>query len=124
MKRWVVHARATFSAVHALPAYEGRPEQPHRHTWGVGVRIGTATLNAEGYAVDFHAVREALDRVLAPLDESDLNGHPVIGDLPSAERLAELIAAAMAPACRELGGTLLQVSVWEGAENRVDLLLE
>lgn len=123
MRRWIVHAQSTFSAVHALPSYGGRAEKPHPHEWRVAVRVATESLNSEGYAVDFHALRAALDAVVAPLDGTDLNDHPLIGDLPSAERVTDLIAGIMAQACRELSGKLVRVTVWEGPENRVDLEL-
>jgi len=125
MSRWVVHARASFTARHALARYLGEPEQSHSHPWQVAVRVGTDRLNDEGYAVDFHAVHRALSGVVAPLDGSDLNAHPEIGvPTPSAERVAEVIAGWLAPVVRELGARLLSVSVWEGPENRVDLILD
>jgi 6-pyruvoyltetrahydropterin/6-carboxytetrahydropterin synthase len=125
MSRWVVHARASFTARHALTRYLGEPEESHSHLWQVAVRVGTDRLNDEGYAVDFHAVHQALATVVAPLDGSDLNAHPEIGaPTPSAERVAEVIAGWLAPVVQELGASLLSVSVWEGPENRVDLVLE
>ena len=124
MSRWVVHSRAVFEARHALTSYLGEPEESHGHDWQVAIRVGTAHLNDEGYAVDFHAVHEALRAAVEPLDGSDLNAHPEIGSpTPSAERVAEVVAGWLAPAMRDLGATLLMVSVWEGPENRVDLVL-
>lgn len=125
MSRWVIHARAGFSARHALASYLGEPEASHTHPWQVAVRVGADRLNDEGYAVDFHAVHDALHRLVAPLDGSDLNAHPEIGmPTPTAERLAEVVAGWLAPVVRELGAHLLSVSVWEGPENRVDLVLD
>jgi len=125
MTRWVVHARASFTARHALTSYLGEPEASHSHPWQVAVRVGTDRLNDEGYAVDFHAVHRALEGFTAPLEGSDLNAHPEIGvPTPTAERLAEVIAGWLAPVVRELGARLQSVSVWEGPENRVDLILD
>ena len=125
MSRWVVHARASFTAHHALTRYLGEPEASHAHPWQVAVRVGTDLLTGEGYAVDFHAVHHALASLVAPLDGSDLNAHPEIGvPTPTAERLAEVIAGWLTPVVGELGARLLSVSVWEGPENRVDLILE
>jgi 6-pyruvoyl-tetrahydropterin synthase len=124
VSRWVVHSRATFAARHALTSYLGEPEAPHSHQWQVAIRVGTDGLNAEGYAVDFHAVHDALRKAIAPLDGSDLNAHPEIGSpTPSAERLAEVVASWLAPVVQDLGTRLLMVSVWEGEANRVDLVL-
>jgi len=122
--RWVIHARAEFTATHALSAYRGRPEESHPHRWAVAIRVGTARLHAEGYALDFHAVREALLETVTPLDGTDLNAHPEIGTpSPTAERLALVLARRLEEPLARLGGTLLTVSVWEGPENRVDLEL-
>ena len=124
MSRWVVHSRSTFEACHALTSYHGDREEPHSHQWQIAIRVGTDALNAEGYAVDFHAAHEALARVVAPLDGTDLNDHPEIGSpTPSAERVAEVVAGWVAPAIEDLGARLLSVSVWEGPGNRVDLVL-
>lgn len=125
MRRWVIHSRTTFDARHALTSYGGRPEEPHDHTWEVAIRVGTERLNVEGYALDFHQVHGALDGVIAPLRNGDLNRHPEIGrPTPSAERVAEVLADQLGPRIAALGGELLTVSVWEGPGNRVDLELD
>lgn len=124
MSRWVVHAAFELDARHALLSYGSRPEESHEHRWRVAVAATTGSLNDEGYAIDFHALHELLERHLAPLDGSDLNLHPEIGcPTPSAERLAEVVAGWLASEVETLGGTLIRVSVWEGPENRVDLEL-
>lgn len=124
MSRWVVHAEAAFQAHHALTAYRGHPEPSHSHPWKVAVQVGVDRLNDEGYALDFHEVQSILDTAIAPLDGSDLNQHPEIGrPSPTAERLAEVLAQWLTPNYRKIGGTLLTVSVWEGPDNRVDLML-
>ena len=122
MSRWVVHSRTAFQAHHALTSYLGRPEPSHGHRWQVAVRVGTEALNDEGYAIDFEAVHRTLQVAVAPLDRTDLNQHPEIGQpSPSAERVAVVIAGWLQQPLADLGGTLLSISVWEGPENRVDL---
>jgi len=124
MSRWVIHSRAAFEAGHALTVYHGESEEHHAHEWQVAIRVGTDSLNAEGYAIDFHAVHGLLEAAVNPLRGTDLNQHPEIGrPTPSAERVAEVVAAWIAPPLEQLGGRLLSVSVWEGPENRVDLVL-
>ncbi len=125
MTRWVVHARAEFDAVHALVSYRGEPEGPHRHRWAVEIRVATHRLGPEGYALDFHELRRLLEDEVAPLDGADLNRHPEIGrPTPSAERVAQVLAARLAPRCAALGGRLISISIWEGPDNRVDLELD
>ena len=122
--RWIVHASSEFPATHALVSYLGDPEEPHRHLWKVAIAVATDGLNEEGYAVDFHAVQGVLNDLVAPLADSDLNAHPEVGDpTPSAERLAQVVAGWVVPKVADLNASLVRVSVWEGADNRVDLEL-
>ena len=125
MSRWVIHSEASFDARHALTSYRGERESTHRHSWKVGVRVGTETLNNEGLALDFHLVQSILQASVAPLDSSDLNEHPEIGaPSPTAERVAEVLAEKLSPEFDSIGGRLLSVSVWEGPGNRVDYVLD
>ena len=124
-RSWVVHSRAAFAARHSLTSYEGRPETPHGHHWEVAIRVGAATLNDEHYALDFHAIHALLEEATSALDGASLNDHPEIGSpSPTAERVAEFLADTLEFGCRNLGGRLLSISVWEGPDNRVDLLLD
>ena len=124
MRRWVVHARTELEARHALTSYNGLLEESHQHTWIIAVRVGTDHLSQEGIAIDFELLRTILCDKLQPLDHSNLNHHPEIGNpTPSAERFAEVVAGWVAPEIEELGATLLSVSIWEGPENRIDLNL-
>jgi 6-pyruvoyl-tetrahydropterin synthase len=125
MNRWIIHAQASFEARHALTLYRGKAESSHGHPWTVEVRVGAAELNEEGYALDFHQVQGLLANVVAPLDSSDLNDHPTISQpSPTAERVAEVLSQKLAPSYEKIGGRLLSVSIWEGPDNRVDLILD
>ena len=125
MSRWVIHAEASFKAHHALTSYQGERESSHGHAWKIAIQVGADELNEEGYALDFDQVRDLLATAIAPLDRSDLNIHPEIGQpSPTAERVAEVLAERLAPDYTKIGGQLLSVSVWEGPDNRVDLILD
>ena len=125
MSRWVIHAQASFDARHALTSYRGKRESSHGHPWRVAAQVGAEALNEEGYALDFHQVRDLLAAAIAPLDRSDLNNHPEIGQpSPTAERVAEFLSQKLAPEYEKIGGQLLSISVWEGPDNRVDLILD
>jgi 6-pyruvoyl-tetrahydropterin synthase len=124
VSRWVIHAEASFTARHALTSYRGAVEASHEHAWKVAVQVGTEALNEEGYALDFHQVKDLLASAVAPLEGTDLNQHIKIGATsPTAERVAEVLAGQLGSQFEATGGKLLSVSVWEGPENRVDLNL-
>ena len=125
MNRWIIHAEASFDARHALTRYRGKSESAHGHAWKIAVKVGSDSLNDEGYALDFHDVQAILGASVAPLDQTDLNEHPDIGSpSPTAERVAEVLAENLTPEYETIGGRLLSVSVWEGPGNRVDLILD
>jgi 6-pyruvoyltetrahydropterin/6-carboxytetrahydropterin synthase len=124
VSRWIIHAEASFDARHALTSYRGKREPVHGHQWKVVVRVGADAVNEEGYALDFHEVQSILDAMVEPLDGTELNQHSEIGNpSPTAERVAEVLAEKLGPEYLKIGGRLLSVSVWEGPENRVDLIL-
>jgi 6-pyruvoyl-tetrahydropterin synthase len=125
MSRWVIHAEASFEARHALTSYRGKRESSHGHPWKAAVQVGADALNEEGYALDFHQVQDILAAAVAPLHRSDLNEHPEIGESsPTAERIAEVFAGKLSAEYASIGGHLLSVSIWEGPDNRVDLILD
>ncbi len=122
--RWIIHSEAQFEAGHALKVYRGEPEAYHHHLWKIAIEVGADGLNDEGYALDFNEVHQSLRSATADLEDSNLNQHPEIGvPTPSAERVAEVLAGRIGPMVSTFGGTLVKVSVWEGPENRVDLIL-
>ncbi len=124
MNRWIYHTQGAFEAEHALISYLGKPEEKHRHRWKVEVRIGVDELNRENYGLDFHRVHKILEELIDQLHRKDLNENPEIGlPSPSAENLALFIARKLEKDYAAAGGQLLQVSVWEGPKNRVDLRL-
>jgi len=124
MSSWVYHSEAEFEATHALTRYLGEREKPHNHRWRVSIKVGADSLNDEYYGLDFHAVHQALQQVIAPLDQTSLNLHPEIAQpSPTAESVALFIADAVQGPLENLGGIVLEVSVWEGPGNRVDLRL-
>ena len=124
MSRWVYHSEAEFEASHALTSYLGELETSHNHRWQVAIKVGATALNEEHYGLDFHAVHKVLAQAIAPLNHTDLNQHPEIGrPSPTAERVALVLAETIRVPVEDIGGTLLEISVWEGPGNRVDLRL-
>jgi 6-pyruvoyl-tetrahydropterin synthase len=97
MSVYEASAEAGFRAGHAVRAPDGSMEAAHEHDWRVTATFRAGTLNANGFVVDFLAVRSALERATGELAGRDLNaaiGPPGTG--ASAERVAEHLAGRLA----------------------------
>jgi 6-pyruvoyltetrahydropterin/6-carboxytetrahydropterin synthase len=91
-----ISVERVFSAAHAL-ILRGEREPVHGHDWQVTVVLAGDTLDADGLLCDFHAVERALDEVIAPFHNADLNATPPFDAVnPSAENVARFIADALA----------------------------
>jgi len=81
-----------FSAAHAL-SLGGRRETLHGHDWRLTAVVVGGQLDAEGLLCDFHALELAVDRIIAPFHNANLNEvEPFTRLNPSAERVAEYVA--------------------------------
>ena len=119
------HATSDASTGTAAAAPGARPESGSLARHAVSLADAGRPIDAWQALVDgLPASWESADWN-APLDRADLNDHPEIGQpSPTAERVAEVLAEKLGPQYEKIGGTLLSVSVWEGPDNRVDLVLE
>lgn len=101
-----------FSAAHAL-MLGGRRETVHGHDWRLTVVVAGKGLDADGLLCDFHALEAAVDEVIAPFHNANLNEvEPFTRINPSAERVAQHIAQQLAGAIPR-GVSLARVSVTE-----------
>ena len=81
-----------FCAAHAI-TIAGKREPTHGHNWHVTATVRGEGLDDDGLLCDFHEVQRALDDVLAPLCDVDLNATPPFDRLnPTAEHVARHIA--------------------------------
>ncbi|MEM1107679.1 MAG: 6-carboxytetrahydropterin synthase [Planctomycetota bacterium] len=113
---------STFSAAHALRLPDGSLEPLHGHDWRVAVTVASAGLDAMDTVMDFHELEKLVEARVAPWRHQNLNAvAPFVGgegDIqglainPSAERVAEQIAAAVSVGLPE-GVGLQEVSVGE-----------
>lgn len=79
-----------FRATHAI-TIRGVPEDPHEHRWRVAVVVGGARLDDDGLVCDFHELERAIDAVIDPFRDGDLNA--IFGGVnPTAENVAKFIA--------------------------------
>lgn len=93
-------------------------EEPHAHDWRVHATIAGGALDDDDLLCDFHAVEASLDAMLDRWRDADLNHQPPFagGPLPTAERVAEAIAAGLALALRGVlpeGAHVRRVAVTE-----------
>ncbi|MBC7771718.1 MAG: 6-carboxytetrahydropterin synthase [Pyrinomonadaceae bacterium] len=86
---------AVFSAAHAL-VIQGALEQIHGHDWHVTAAVTGTALDADGLLVDFHAVEKALQAIVAPFKNANLNQTPPFDRVnPSAENVAAYLAQSL-----------------------------
>jgi len=77
-----------FDASHHLPAYKGKCEQLHGHTYRLDVVIEGA-IGKEGMVLDFNEIERIVEStILEKLDHQDLNA---VLKNPTAENIAEWI---------------------------------
>ena len=89
----------TFNATHALRLYDGTVEPTHGHDWLVKLTISADRLDAIDVVIDFHVLERQLADVLVPMQHAHLNDLPAFASVnPSAERVAQHVADAMAAA--------------------------
>lgn len=101
-----------FSAAHQLRLADGSLEPLHDHDWHVTATYAGPQLDPAGLLVDFEQVRRELERVLADLDQTNLNVHPALAAVnPSAEQVAVCIARKLMEA--RSGALLHSVAVEE-----------
>ncbi len=84
-----------FCAAHAI-ILRGEREPIHGHNWHVTVTLAGPTLDQDGLLCDFHAAEAALEAVIGPWKNADINTKAPFHQLnPSAENIARTIADQM-----------------------------
>jgi 6-pyruvoyltetrahydropterin/6-carboxytetrahydropterin synthase len=114
-----VTVSARFEAAHNLIDYEGGPEPLHGHSYRVEAVLEAEELQRHDLAVDFLAARKALEAITGELDYTYLNEHPAFaGRNTSAENLAAHFAGRLEASGALGAARVVEVTVWEGPENR------
>ncbi len=99
MPTYQIIIEATFTASHALRLPDGGYEPTHSHDWPVAVTVQSDKLDAMACVMDFHDLERIVADVLDPWRDQHLNDvAPFANEAlnPSAERIAEQIALAVA----------------------------
>lgn len=117
---YTLTVRSSFSAAHRLREYDGNCERLHGHNWQVEVSVASERLDDRGMALDFRAIKAAVNELLSLLDHRYLNEVPPFDRLnPSSENVARYLFEEMerkipAPA------RIARVTVWESEDARAD----
>lgn len=117
---YTLTVRTSFSAAHRLREYDGNCERLHGHNWQVEVSVASERLDDRGMALDFRAIKAAVNELLSLLDHRYLNEVPPFDRLnPSSENVARYLFEEMerkipAPA------RIARVTVWESEDARAD----
>jgi len=117
---YTLTVRASFSAAHRLREYDGNCERLHGHNWQVEVSVASERLDDRGIALDFRAIKAAVNDLLSGLDHRYLNEvAPFDRRNPSSENVARYLFEEMerkvpAPA------RIARVTVWESEDARAD----
>lgn len=117
-----IRVERVFSAAHAI-VIQGTEEPLHSHDWRVRVTLEASSLDPDGMVCDFHAAEQALDAILAPFHNANLNETPPFNTLnPTAEHVAMHIAQSL-QATLPMSVTALAAAVTEapGCEARCRL---
>lgn len=111
---YIIRARNSFTAVHALPLTGGGREEPHQHTFALEVEITANCLDDAGCVFDFRELDCHVDAVIRPLEGVDLAEHALFQKtIPSAEGIAEIIFLRLSDVFRKRNVNVAQVVVWE-----------
>ena len=103
-----------FSGAHNLRNYKGKCEALHGHNWKVEVTLRNKLLNSQGMVMDFKLLKEALKKVLSPLDHKYLNDLSYFKKRnPTSENMARFIHGKLSETVRKK----IKVSVWETANS-------
>ncbi|MEJ5185904.1 MAG: 6-carboxytetrahydropterin synthase QueD [Candidatus Geothermincolales bacterium] len=122
MERYEIRVRSRFSAAHYLRDYRGPCSRVHGHGFEVEVAVGGSDLGPDQLLVDFHDLKEVLNRVLEEMDHRFLNEMPPFDRLsPTSENIARLVYEKVEGELKGLGrpARLLWVSVAESPDTRV-----
>jgi 6-pyruvoyltetrahydropterin/6-carboxytetrahydropterin synthase len=120
MDVYALTVRSSFAAAHRLREYAGNCERLHGHNWQVEATVESESLDDQGMAMDFRAMKGALNDVLSRMDHGYLNEIPPFDVRnPSSENIAFYIFGEMegkipAPA------RLCRIVVWESDDARAE----
>jgi 6-pyruvoyltetrahydropterin/6-carboxytetrahydropterin synthase len=114
-----VTVEARFEAAHNLIDYVGGPEPLHGHSYKVEAVLESEKLQQYDLAVDFVAVKKALEAIAKEFDYGYINDHRDFrGRNTSAENIARYFVERLESSGALGWARVTEVTLWEGPENR------
>jgi len=118
--RYTVYKEQDFSAAHFLREYHGACEQLHGHNYRVRVYAACDELDPEGMVIDFAALKQAIQDVIARFDHRLLNEIAPFNEInPTLEHLARHICEEVAIRLDDDRVTISECHLWETDRNCV-----
>lgn len=111
-----------FEAAHCIQGYPGKCSRLHGHNWKVEVTVIGSELNKLGMLIDFHDLKQEVNRVISALDHVYLNDIDAFKSMnPTAENIAKYIYDELAncPAFKNSNAIPASVTVWESNHSSV-----
>jgi 6-pyruvoyltetrahydropterin/6-carboxytetrahydropterin synthase len=113
---YTITTETTFSAAHYLRGYQGDCSRLHGHNWNVEVSVTSSKLDENGFAIDFLALEDLLEKAVAPFEHRNLNEVPPFDiENPTAENIAAYVFETMSGSIQEFSqeALVIGVTVWE-----------
>lgn len=102
-----------FAAAHNLREYNGKCERLHGHNYRVRTVVAGEKLGDDGMLVDFHRLKDIVDRVISRIDHRYLNEVVPFDELnPTTEHIARFIAGEVGKGL-PAGVHVAEVTCWE-----------
>jgi 6-pyruvoyltetrahydropterin/6-carboxytetrahydropterin synthase len=102
------------SATHRVREHQGGCERIHGHNWKIIVTAGAEELNEMGMVIDFKDLKNAMHKIIMPMDHNDINTYPPFDIVnPTSENLAKYIFDEMSKELNNNRMKIVKVKVYE-----------
>lgn len=104
------------TAWHAMPHMEGPESKLHSHDYRVEVNVTAPRLDDSGFTIDIDFLRAALNRILDPLDDDDLEKVQEDDDPVTVERFSYWLHRRLRDETAIPPDASLHVRIWEAVD--------
>lgn len=113
-----ISVESTFSSAHRLRGYKGKCEDLHGHNWKIRVMAFKESLDKLGLGLDFHILKDSLEKVIKNLDHKYLNQVSFFKkNNPTSENVARFIHNELKKDKKLKAVDAIKVLVWESEKN-------